>query len=274
MKILITGSRGQLGSALIPVLQDHDIISAPHVSLASNRELQDIVKSIRPHVVVNTSAYNDVRNAYRNLGIALRLNTHLPADLADVCASVGAYLITFSTDYVFDGQKRSPYVEDDITAPINTYGITKEFGERLTLVYPDACVIRTSRVYTAISGFPRRIANRLMSEGTVSLPVNQIGSFTFAGDLAYVVARAIKERLTGLWHYANAGTASWYYFACAARSAANLPGEIRPSLQSDGIDRPEYSALSSYKISSTLGISIPHWRDSLFRAISRSSARA
>ena len=275
LSVLITGANGQLGTALRQeaALSHHQFIFASRAVLPTDQE--DAVNAFfdQHHidVCINCAAYTAVDKAETEPGAAYLANATATANLAKACAAQGSTLIHFSTDYVFDGQGTAPYKEDHAIAPINTYGASKYKGEVLAMEHcADTIIIRTSWVYAAQGHNFVRTMLRLMKEKTTLNVVNdQLGSPTYANDLAAAILHLLNSDLkqkTGVYHYCNSGTATWYDFAIAIKELSGSTCTVHPvptSAYPTPARRPAYSVLDTDKIRSTFSLAIPGWKDSL-----------
>jgi dTDP-4-dehydrorhamnose reductase len=269
--ILLLGATGQLGTAIRGLLTDY--VAPPRADLDLSNfnpdRADEVVSSARPDVVVNCAAYTAVDKAEEEEDVATAVNGEAVGVLADVTAGHGIPLITFSTDYVFNGNAAMPYVEADATEPVNAYGRSKLVGERLALeANPKALVIRTSWV---ISGtHPNFVATmlRLASEGKeLTVVDDQHGRPTVAEDLARATLDAVEKGASGLLHLTNEGTTTWFGLARASiELAGHDPELVQPCRTEDyptPAARPGYSVLGSTR-RDALGVGpLPHWQDSL-----------
>lgn len=271
MTYLITGSNGQLGQELSRLL--------PHAVCADKRTLDitdaDAVQRFvdEHHVthIINCAAYTAVDRAEQEPEEAARLNGEAPGHLA----ATGAALIHISTDYVFDGRGHRPYEPSDPPAPLSVYGQTKRAGERSALEKAaTAIIIRTAWLYSARSGNFVSTMRRLGAErDTLNVVADQIGSPTFAGDLAQAIVSILPQITPGqksIYHYTNEGVASWYDLACAVMEESGLRCRINPistSAYPTPAPRPFYSVLSKESIKRDFNLTIPHWTTSLRQCI-------
>jgi dTDP-4-dehydrorhamnose reductase len=252
------------GSCLKATRQDLD--------LSNLNEIRPWVQRAKAKTLVNCAAYTDVDGAEAEPGKAFLVNAQAVAELATACAETETAFVTFSTDYVFDGQKRTAYVESDEPNPVNTYGASKLEGERLALkLYPKALVIRTSWVMsvTHVNFVSRMIA--LIREGEVNVVDDQIGSPTLAGDLACGVLDAIRASASGLLHMANRGSTSWFHLAREIAALSGLDPERVSSCSSEDFNRPATrptnSVLASERLD-TLGLRpLPDYHNGLKRVV-------
>lgn len=278
MQILITGGQGQLGRCLQDATRNAadewaftdvdtlDILDAEAVDAA--------VRALGGGVVVNCAAYTDVERAEECEDTARRLNADAPATLAAACARHGATLIHISTDYVFGGDTTArPRTEEDMPDPLGAYGRTKLAGERAIAASGcKALIIRTAWLYSPYGRNFLLTMLRLMGEGRRPRVVaDQIGTPTYACDLAAAIAAIVEGRLfegnEGIYHYTNAGVASWYDFAHAiARLGFGAGADVDPCTTPEyptRAERPPFSLLDKGKFTRAFGITPRHWADAL-----------
>jgi len=281
-KIVVTGAGGQLGrelqvlAAAFPlfdfVFADRDLLPVDDPG-----RIASFFRENRPDWCINCAAYTAVDKAETDKEAAFRINGDAPGWLAGACRSAGARLIHISTDYVFDGSSSTPLGEDDKTSPINVYGASKLEGEEKAFrEFPDGTlVIRTSWVYSEFGNNFVRTMIRLMRERpAISVVDDQIGSPTYAADLAAAILRIVSSGrwVPGIYNYSNEGEISWYDFAVAIRELTGSNCQVSPIPSASyptPARRPHYSLLDKGLITRTYGLSIPGWRDSLGVCISR-----
>jgi dTDP-4-dehydrorhamnose reductase len=276
VRVLVTGAGGQLGRALLAARpQDIVLRGATHdeLDIADAAAVDGVWREFAPELVINAAAYTQVDAAERAPEAAARANSTGPAQLAAACRRSGTWLTHVSTDYVFDGAERRPYGTDALPRPLNVYGRTKLAGERAVLALAgQATVVRTSWVYSAAGGFAGRMLARMSAEAPLSIVSDQLGAPTSAPGLARVLWALSLRRAAGLWHWCDAGVASWYEFALAIAAQAVelglLPAvpAIRPIASADYAAlaaRPLYSVLDQRATEQLLGIAAPHWRSAL-----------
>lgn len=273
-RILITGAGGQVGTALRQQLENEDFesyfLDRKQLPLEQTLIIQDILSMYQPDIIIHTAAYTAVDKAESEPELANAVNHLASEEIAQYCRIHGAKLLAISTDYVFDGQSSEPLTEEAVPAPLNIYGHSKWKGEQAIQKWaPDSIIIRTSWVYAEQGHNFVNTMQRLMHEReTLSVVHDQIGSPTYAGDLARAIITILKAEhwQPGIYHYANEGEVSWYDFAVAIRE------QIGASCQINGIPtsqyptpakRPSYSLLDKSKIKRTFNVSVPFWLDSL-----------
>src|SRR5690606_31115677 len=235
MNIVVTGANGQLGSE-IKVLAEQDrsnsyfFLDRKALPLDQTLIIQDILGMYQPDLIIHCAAYTAVDKAESEPDVAEAINHLASEEIAQYCRINQAKLIAISTDYVFDGQSSTPLREDAPTAPINTYGLTKLRGEQAIQKWcPEAIIIRTSWVYSALGNNFVKTMIRLMREREkVGVIDDQIGSPTYAKDLAEAILKIVNTEILvpGIYHYSNEGEVSWYDFAVAIREIKGLICEI------------------------------------------------
>ncbi|TVQ19768.1 MAG: dTDP-4-dehydrorhamnose reductase [Leptolyngbya sp. DLM2.Bin15] len=283
MRILLTGMDGQLGSELQPILStlsDLTALGRSHLDLSQPDQIRQVMQAIRPDVVVNAAAYTGVDTAERELDRAIAINGTAPTILAEEAQKLGSAIIHVSTDYVFDGSKNTPYLEDDPTGPKGAYGQSKLAGE---LGVGNNCdrhlIVRTAWVYGAggKGNFVKTMLRLGAEREELRVVMDQVGCPTWTGDLAQAIAQLIPylcapDPTTGILHYTNSGAISWYDFAVAIIEEAAALGfpltlkRVVPITTADyptPAQRPAYSVLSGQKAANILGHPAPHWRGSL-----------
>jgi dTDP-4-dehydrorhamnose reductase len=252
IKILLTGAKGMLGAAIKSQLASFDLhaYSREQLDITSRKQVMDCVQSIHPDYIINCAAYTAVDQAENELDNAYLINHTALIFLAQQAQAVGATLIHFSTDYVFDGLATTPYQIDHSTSPINVYGDSKLQGELAIKEYNDRYYIfRTSWLYGP-SG--KNFLNWVRTTPQQELRVvdNQIGSPTSVLDLALFIKFVIENDPAryGTYHYANQGEMSWYAFAKAIIKQLQLPKSVVPIQEfKTRAVRPAYSVLDCSK---------------------------
>jgi dTDP-4-dehydrorhamnose reductase len=271
--IVVTGALGQLGTAFGRILGDEArYIDIEEVDLTDAEATRSVIAGFDPSLIINCAAYTAVDAAEEDEATARAVNAVAVSNLATVAGDLGARLATFSTDYVFDGTKQGPYLEDDEPNPINAYGRTKLEGERLALAAnPDTLVIRTSWLLSGTHPNFAATMLRLMAEGPVRVVDDQFGHPTFVDDLAAGTLRALDAQATGLLHLANQGTTTWFGLAREIAEAAGLdPDRVQPvgtETFPRPAARPANSVLESGRLAD-LGIDpLPDYHPSLAEAV-------
>lgn len=276
MKILITGAGGQVGRALIQSAPDgFDVIGRDSRQLdISERQLVfEVMQSDRPDAIINAAAYTAVDRAEEDEQRAFAINGAGVENLARAADETGAHLIHISTDFVFDGTSGQPYVPHDPVAPISAYGRTKLAGERAALTSSKGLIVRTSWVYASSgNNFVNTMLRLMRSRDEISVVNDQIGKPTWATSLARALWALLDAKAYGIYHYADAGSASWYEFATAIQEEALKLGLLEAPIKISPIGtssyptpakRPAYSVLDTTSAENALGYAPDHWKDNL-----------
>ena len=286
MKVLITGSNGQLGSEIKELASDYENLEfvfkdLPELDICDAETLTTIISDQHINAVINCAGYTAVDQAEENSEIAEQVNVKGVLNLVNALEKVDGKLIHISTDYVFDGNHSQPYKESDPVSPIGVYGQTKRAGELAVLNSSiDAIVIRTSWLYSVYGNNFVKTMLRLGNEKkSIQVVSDQKGTPTFAKDLAKtcldILSDASSTNLSkkgSLYHYSNEGVISWYDFASAIMEISNIGCKVIPIETKDYptlTKRPLYSVLDKSKIKSDFKVIIPHWRDSLANCIKK-----
>ncbi len=283
MRILITGSKGQLGNeirVLAKTYPDFDFIytDVEELNITELNDVKACFEENKPDVIINCAAYTAVDKAESDESTALLVNAKAAENLARSAAEIDALLIHISTDYVFDGKSYTPYVETDPTNPGSAYGRSKLAGEEAVIKYATkGIILRTSWLYSA---FGNNFVKTMMKYGKereeLNIVYDQIGTPTYARDLAKAILDIIPSAMlssgTELFHYSNEGVASWYDFATIVITSSEIDCNVKPILTKDyplPAPRPNFSVLNKAKIKETFKIAIPYWIDSVKDCIER-----
>jgi len=274
-KILVTGATGQLGSELRVLSNSCSqfewvFADRTQVSLDNLSVLQSQLETIEPDFILNFGAYTAVDKAETEQELADVVNHLAVAIIALYANKNKAKLIHISTDYVFDGTSSIALTEEAITQPLNVYGVTKRAGELACLkLNPDAIIIRTSWVYSRFgNNFVKTMQRLLQERDTISVVNDQIGSPTYAADLAQVIMDIVtaQEWIPGVYNYSNEGEISWYEFVLAIQEIGGYICEVNgipTSAYPTPARRPAYSLLDKSKIKFVYGVNVPDYKDSL-----------
>jgi dTDP-4-dehydrorhamnose reductase len=232
--------------------------------------VRNFFKGCKPAVLINCAAYTAVDKAEQERDLAYQINAEAVGVLAAVCAANECRFIHVSTDYVFDGTATCPYKEEDLTAPQSVYGQTKLEGERQALlVNPNAVIIRTSWVYSSFGkNFVKTIIRLLQDKPQISVVQDQLGSPTYAADLANAILQVASSNtwITGIYNYSNTGIVSWFQFAVEIGKLSGLTTPIKGISTAEyptPAKRPAWSVLDTTKIVATYGVIIKDWKESL-----------
>ena len=278
--ILVTGGNGQLASCIKDVEKEYDdlnIIYTDHLELdiCELNQIQTFFKS-NPQIdyCINCAAYTAVDKAETEAEKAFEINATGAKNLAQVCNDHDAILIHVSTDFVFDGEKNEPYTETDAANPISVYGASKLQGEvEIQQALKEHFIIRTSWLYSEYgNNFMKTMLRLAETRDGISVVSDQIGTPTYAGDLAEIIIQIIntKTEKYGIYHYSNEGVASWFEFAKEIFKLTKNKIKVNPIPSIEYLTpakRPQFSVLDKAKIKTDLQIKIPFWGDSLEKVI-------
>lgn len=269
--LLITGANGQLGRELAARIPDAILTDSDTLDITDADAVLRFVRDNNIDLIVNCAAYTAVDKAEDEIDLATRINVDGPRNLA----KSGAKIIHISTDYVFDGKGCQPYRTDDLVNPVSVYGKTKYAGEVAVMENAQcAIIIRTAWLYSAHGNNFVKTMRRLGAEkDAINVVADQVGTPTFAGDLADAIVQIIPQMSTensGVYHFTNEGVCSWFDFATQIMESSGLNCVVRPikSWQyPTRAVRPFYSVLDKDKIKSVFGIEIQHWKKGLEKCL-------
>lgn len=279
MNVLVTGANGQLGNEMRLMAQNssyHYIFTdVEELDITDFNAILQTVKEKEIQIIVNCAAYTNVDKAENDFDIANALNNIAVGRLANVAKAQNATLIHISTDYVFNGNNHIPYTEDDITDPIGVYGKTKLAGEEtIKKVGCNYIILRTAWFYSKWgNNFVKTMQKLTLEKDSLSVIFDQIGSPTYAKDLAHAISLIIERNMLnqqGIYHYSNEGVCSWFDFAKEICELSGHNCNITPIHSQEypsKVTRPHYSVLDKTKFKETFGIPVPYWKDSLKKCI-------
>lgn len=276
MRILITGSNGQLGTDLTQVMKQYS-----YDTYALNRDQLNVcdagmvvtkVREISPDIIIHAAAFTKVDEAEAKPKTALQINSIGAQNIAMAAAECRAKLVYISTDYVFDGQKGEPYSEGDHPNPINVYGISKYIGELFVQsIHNQVFIVRTSWLFGGKRGnnFVSRIMQAAECKKRIEVVVDEVGCPTYTVDLAIFIHQLMNTEHYGIYHATNQGAISRYEFALTIVEQAGIDGvtvyPITSNMHRLPALRPKYSALDHQAIRVQGLIDLPPWRDALIR---------
>ncbi len=266
--ILVVGAKGMLGQDLMALLGDRGHgIDIGEIDITSPESVLKVIGELKPEVVINCAAYTDVDGCENNIETAMAVNGEGVGYLAMACRDMGSLLVHLSTDYIFDGGKGTPYVEDDAPCPLSIYGESKLAGEMNAAFAPEHLIVRTQWLY-GLHGknFVETMLRLGAEKDELTVVDDQIGSPTWAIDLARAIVTLIDAGCRGTYHAANAEYCSWNEFAKAIFEEAGLNVTVRPMTTTElnrPARRPLYSTLACDKLATDTGLHLQSWRDAL-----------
>lgn len=273
-QLLVTGSYGQLGKALLVEAGSRGLSAEGRdvdtIDITDRLAVMEWITETNPRVVVNCAAYTAVDDCEEHEDEARKVNATAVAHLADACNATGSKLIQVSTDYVFDGTASKPYLEDDPVAPASAYGRTKLLGEQAARTAADHLIVRTAWLYGVGGRHFVGAIQRQIEAGNRQLRVvaDQFGSPTFCGDLAAAILDLAAVDATGTVHAVNSGITSWHGFATEIVRVLGARVEVVAVATDEfprAARRPSYSGLDTSRIEKLIGRRMPSWQDALDR---------
>lgn len=282
-KVLVTGANGQLGREIKKIRnsfsQIYTFTDIEELDVSDKQVLEDYLASHPVDYIVNCAAYTDVDGAEKEPEKAMKLNRDVLIHLKSCLEKHSqTRLIHISTDYVFNGQLTRPLREDDRTDPLSMYGITKLEGEKAVMGHPRVLIFRTSWLFSVFGkNFVKSMINRMDQRTDLRVVYDQVGTPTFAEDLARAIMQVIsdvdshtREFVPGTFNYSNEGVCSWYDLAVEVCRLINCKGNVIPIETHEyplPAKRPVYSVLNKSLIKEVYGVEVPYWRDSLEKCI-------
>lgn len=279
MNILVTGANGQLGHEMQRVAKssNHNYIFTDvadgyeKLDITNIEDIRNMVKNNNVDIIVNCAAYTNVDKAESDYDTADLINNTAAGNMATAMKEAGGTLIHISTDYVFQGDRNTPCQEDWTTNPLGVYGKTKLAGEAaIATTGCNSIIIRTAWLYSQWGkNFVKTMQSLTATHDTLKVVFDQVGTPTFAGDLADTIAHIIntgQTNKTGIYHFSNEGVCSWYDFAKMICKLSGNTCDISPCYSKEfpsPVKRPHFSVLDKRKIKETFGIKVPYWTDSL-----------
>ncbi|UFS71340.1 dTDP-4-dehydrorhamnose reductase [Geomonas sp. RF6] len=268
--ILVVGANGMLGQELMAVLGGSARgVDVGEIDITSLESVQRVLRTLKPRAVINCAAYTDVDGCETKRELAMAVNGTGVGHLAAVTEEIGAKLVQLSTDYVFDGGKGSPYLEDDPVGPLSAYGESKLLGEENARKNPQHLIVRTQWLYGhAGKNFVETMLKLGAEKDELSVVDDQIGSPTWTGDLSLAIKALLEKGCTGTYHAANAGFVSWNGFAKEIFKEAGLSVTVKPMTTVElnrPANRPLYSTLDCGKLLRDTGFQAQPWQEALKR---------
>jgi dTDP-4-dehydrorhamnose reductase len=290
VRIAITGKQGQVVSSLIDVGPNLDVevvpVGRPELDLSAPETVHRALANVRPDVIVNAAAYTAVDQAEKEPDQAMAINANGAGAVANAAGALGVPLIHLSTDYVFDGRKSTPYVEEDPVEPINVYGASKLAGERaVAAATDDYVIVRTAWVYSSYGkNFVRTMLTLAQTRDELRVVADQYGCPTYARDIAVglvAIARNLSDRpkdkeLRGIFHLAGTGETNWAEFASTIFESLRMLGKRVPVVKPittveypTPARRPANSRLDCSKLACSHSVQLPPWQTSFKDCVSR-----
>ena len=266
--ILVVGANGMLGHDLMEVLEgDVRGLDLPEIDITDLGSVRKALLTLKPQIIINSAAYTDVDGCESSVEQAMAINGEGVGLLALTAREIGAKLVQVSTDYVFDGNKGVPYLEDDPVGPLSIYGESKLAGELNAAMAPKHLIVRTQWLY-GVHGknFVETMLRLAGERSELAVVDDQIGSPTFTRDLACAIKALLDKGCTGAYHAANSGFCSWNEFARAIFEEQGLQITVKPMTTAElqrPAPRPLYSTLDCGKLERDTGFIPRPWREAL-----------
>jgi len=282
-KVLVTGANGQLGREIKKIRnsfsQIYSFTDIEELDVSNKGVLETYLASNPVDYIINCAAYTDVDGAEKEPERAMQLNRDVLINLKSCLEKHSqTRLVHISTDYVFNGELTRPLREDDRTDPLSMYGITKLEGEKALTGHPRVLIVRTSWLFSVFGkNFVKSMINRMDQRSDLRVVYDQVGTPTFAEDLARAIMHIISEVdahnmefVPGVFNFSNEGVCSWYDLAVEVCRLINCKGKVIPIETHEyptPAKRPVYSVLNKSRIKEVYGVEVPYWRDSLEKCI-------
>jgi len=275
MRIAVIGASGQVGTNLVRVLsKNNEVVALTHeaIDITDSDKARKILLRLRPEVVMNTAAYHKTDECEVNPEKSFSVNSIAVRNLALISKGIGSLLVHFSTDYVFDGEKREPYSENDRPNPVNVYGVSKLAGEVFVRnILGKHFIVRPSGVFGKAEkegkeNFVVKMLRLARERGKLRIVADQTFSPTYARDMSEKIAELLRTKEYGTYHITNSGVCSWYELAMAAFELAGVEVDVSP-VKSDEFPsearRPLFSVLENKRLSEAGLAGLRHWKDAL-----------
>ena len=272
MKVLITGSNGQLGLELSKQLHEnsnYDVIKTDRedLNILDSKNFNDIITTEKPDIVINCAAHTAVDVCETDIENAYKINALGPRNLAIACEKIGSKFVQVSTDYVFDGSGNRPYREDDMTCPNSIYGTSKLMGEQFTKEFCSKYfIVRTAWLYGNGNNFVKTMLKLAETNTELNVVDDQVGSPTSTVDLAKAIIELMNTEYYGTYHGTCEGQCSWYDFAKKIFELKNIDIKVNPVTSDEfkrPAPRPAYSVLDNFMFKLVGLNSFRNWEESL-----------
>jgi len=280
MRVTLFGASGLLGQDLVRELNREQnqltAFSVEDADLRNHARVRNLVRDSRPEWILLLAAYTDVDGCEANRDLAFAVNYEGAVNVAQAAREAGSRLMFLSTDYVFDGSKRSPYETSDARKPIGVYGESKARAEeRLLEILPEVCIARTSWLFGhGGKCFPATVLKLASTRPEISVVNDQRGSPTFTRDLASALVELCRASARGIVHVTNSGNCTWYEFATEIVGVSGMPAKVKPVTTAEfprPARRPAYSVLSPASLHA-YNVHMPEWQDALRRYLAGAPA--
>ena len=275
LRVLLIGSNGQLGHDFQKLFKnlniEHMAVDYEELNIANNTDIENFFKKNNNFThIINCAAYNDVDQAEKNIEQCIKINKDAPLIIAKYSKKMNAIFVTYSSDFVFDGKKKNPFLEEDIVSPLSIYGKSKSSMEKDVMEeYSKSFVIRTSWLFGKNGeNFNTQVINWSKTRDKLSIVDDQISAPTYSKDLAEFSWKLIQTEQFGLYHITNNGIASKYEQAKYVLEKIGWKGTLETAKTEDfnlPAKRPHFSKLSSKKVEKLLGERIPDWKSGIDR---------
>ncbi|MCT4508403.1 MAG: dTDP-4-dehydrorhamnose reductase [Tepidibacter sp.] len=271
-KILVTGSKGQLGVDLVNILSNEYYViglDKEKLDITNLDYVVNIVKAIKPHIIINSAAYTNVDECEKNIDLSYKINGLGARNLAIASLENNSRLVHISTDFVFDGQKNEPYIEFDIPNPLSIYGKSKLLGEEfIKQINPKHYILRTSWLYGENgNNFVKTLLKLGKENKTLKIVNDQIGTPTYTKDLVNTINMIIKTDAYGTYHTSNEGECTWFEFARKIFELANITDIEILTITTEELNRPakrpKYSVMKNYMLKLNFNYTLKSWDKSL-----------
>jgi len=269
MKIIVTGSKGQLGKELLKLFSDDDIIGVDidEMDITNVEQTVNLIRELNPDIVIHAAAMTDVDGCEKNEGAAYKVNTLGTRNVALACQKANSEMLYVSTDFVFAGDKDENYNEFDIPSPLSVYGKSKLEGEKLVKeLLNKFYIVRTAWLYGDGHNFVKTMLSLAENKDSLNIVSDQQGTPTFAKDLAIAISKIIDSGLYGTYHASNSGSCSWYDFAKKIFEIKGIDIEVNPTTAEEfgsPAERPAYSVMDNFALESQDIYKMREWEEAL-----------
>ncbi|RCW44757.1 dTDP-4-dehydrorhamnose reductase [Halanaerobium sp. MA284_MarDTE_T2] len=269
MKILVTGSKGQLGKELLKLYSDQNItgVDIDEMDITNAEETVNLIRELNPDIVIHAAAMTDVDGCEKNEGAAYKVNTLGTRNVALACQKANSEMLYVSTDFVFAGDKDENYNEFDIPSPLSVYGKSKLEGEKLVKeLLNKFYIVRTAWLYGDGHNFVKTMLSLAENKDSLNIVSDQQGTPTFAKDLAIAISKIIDSGLYGTYHVSNSGSCSWYDFAKKIFEIKGIDIVVNPTTAEEFgslAERPAYSVMDNFALESQDIYKMREWEEAL-----------